>query len=55
GKNHKGTILASYAVVAAAHISKRTTSFNGKPFLENVYFNRDRDIIDQAINEAAQT
>ncbi|CAN0114023.1 unnamed protein product [Ectocarpus sp. 12 AP-2014] len=54
GKRMKQLYIAQYGAVAGDNIPKRTTRFNGKPFSENVYFARDRRIMEQAIREVAQ-
>ena len=49
GKMAKSLFRKRYGVAAAANIPKRNTTFRGKPFSENTYWQRDADIIQQAI------
>ena len=51
GKKMKALYSARYGVHAAANIPKRTTIFRGKPFQENTYYSRDKDLVQQAITE----
>lgn len=53
GKKMKALYAARYGSVAAANIPKRTTIFRGKPFQENTYYARDKDLMEQAISEVA--
>ena len=53
GKKMKALYAARYGGVAAANIPKRTTIFRGKPFQENTYYARDKDLIEQAIRVVA--
>lgn len=54
GKRMKALYTAQYGAFAGANLPKRPTRFNGKPFNENVYFARDRNLMEQAIREVAQ-
>ena len=54
GKRMKALYSARYGACAGANLPKRTTRFNGKPFDENMYFARDRDIMEQAIRDVSQ-
>ncbi|CAN0055360.1 unnamed protein product, partial [Ectocarpus sp. 12 AP-2014] len=49
GKIAKSLYRKRYGVAAAANIPKRNTTFRGKPFSENTYWQRDADIIQEAI------
>lgn len=51
GKKMKALYSARYGVLAASNIPKRTTIFRGKPFQENTYYSRDKDLVQQAIRE----
>ncbi len=53
GKKMKALYSARYGVLAASNIPKRTTIFRGKPFQENTYYSRDKDLVQQAIREVA--
>lgn len=55
GKRMKALYTAQYGAFAGANIPKRTTKFNGKAFSENVYWSRDRLLMEQAIREVAQS
>lgn len=54
GKRMKALYSARYGACAGANLPKRTTRFNGKPFDENMYFARDRDLMEQAIRDVSQ-
>lgn len=54
GKRMKALYTAQYGAIAGANLPKRPTRFNGKPFDENAYFARDRNLMEQAIREVAQ-
>lgn len=54
GKRMKALYIAQYGAVAGNNIPKRTTRFNGKPFSEKCFFNRDRGMMEQAIRDAAR-
>lgn len=49
GKMAKSLYRKRHGVAAAANIPKRHTTFRGKPFRENTYWQRDADIIQEAI------
>lgn len=51
GKRMKALYSDRYGSVAAANIPKRATIFRGKPFAENTYYSRDKDLMKQAIRE----
>eukprot|EP00903_Cladosiphon_okamuranus_P015276 g14117.t1 len=53
GKKMKALYASRYGTVAAANIPKRSTIFRGKPFQENTYYARDKDLMEQAIREVA--
>ena len=53
GKKMKALYAARYGGVAAANIPKRTTIFRGKPFQENTYYARDKDLVEHAIRVVA--
>ncbi|CAM9642322.1 unnamed protein product [Sphacelaria rigidula] len=53
GKRMKALYSARYGSVAAANIPKRTTIFRGKPFQENTYYSRDKDLMQKAIREVS--
>lgn len=53
GKRMKALYSARYGDEAAANIPKRATTFRGKPFPENMYFSRDKDLMEQAIREVS--
>lgn len=53
GKKMKALYSLRYGSVASANIPKRTTIFRGKPFRENAYYSRDKDLMQQAIREVA--
>ena len=50
GKKMKALYSARYGVHAAANIPKRTTIYRGKPFQENTYYSRDKDLMQQAMS-----
>lgn len=54
GKRLKGLYCCRYGGVAAACLPNDTTIYGGKRFADNVYYARDRDIVEKAISEAAQ-
>ena len=54
GKKMKALYIARYGAVAAANIPKRATYFRGKPFQENTYYSRDKDLMKQAIREVSK-
>ncbi|KAG5183909.1 KilA-N domain-containing protein [Tribonema minus] len=51
GKRIRALYRAKYGDDAAQGIPKRSTFFRGKPFSENTYFMRDKDLITTAIRE----
>eukprot|EP00903_Cladosiphon_okamuranus_P017785 g16370.t1 len=51
GKRMKALYSERYGSVAAANIPKRATIFRGKPFAENTYYSRDKDLMEQAIRD----
>ena len=51
GKKMKALYSERYGSQASANIPKRTTIFRGKPFQENTYYSRDKDLMLQAIRE----
>ncbi|CAN0075583.1 unnamed protein product [Sphacelaria rigidula] len=53
GKKMKALYSARYGSKASANIPKRTTIFRGKPFQENTYYSRDKDLMQQAIREVS--
>ena len=53
GKKMKALYSARYGVHAASNIPKRTTIYRGKPFQENTYYSRDKDLMQQAITEVS--
>lgn len=53
GKKMKALYSARYGSHAGANIPKRTTIFRGKPFQENAYYLRDKDLMQQAIREVS--
>lgn len=53
GKRMKALYSERYGSVAAANIPKRATIFRGKPFAENTYYSRDKDLMQQAISEVS--
>ncbi|AAR26979.1 FirrV-1-P1 [Feldmannia irregularis virus a] len=54
GKKMKALYSSRYGTVAASNIPKRATTFRGKPFAENTYYIRDKDLMEQAIREVSQ-
>ena len=53
GKKMKALYSARYGVHAASNIPKRTTIYRGKPFQENTYYSRDKDLVQHAIREVS--
>ncbi|CAM9297677.1 unnamed protein product, partial [Ectocarpus sp. 13 AM-2016] len=53
GKRMKALYAERYGGVAASNIPKRQTIFMGRPYKENTYFSRDKDLMEQAIREVA--
>ena len=53
GKKMKALYSARYGSQASADIPKRTTIFRGKPFQENTYYSRDKDLMQQAIRDVS--
>lgn len=53
GKMMKALYSERYGSVAGANIPKRTTIFRGKPFPENTYYSRDKDLMEQAVREVS--
>ena len=51
GKRMKAMYCARYGSVASANIPKRVTIFRGKPFPENTYYSRDKDLMEQAFSQ----
>ncbi|CAN0252444.1 unnamed protein product [Ectocarpus sp. 6 AP-2014] len=49
GKMAKSLYSKRHGVAAAASIPKRNTTYRGKPFRENTYWQRDADIVQEAI------
>ncbi|ACH46756.1 unknown [Feldmannia species virus] len=51
GKKLKVLYMARYGADAANNIPKRATIFQGRPYRENTYYARDKDLVQQAIEE----
>lgn len=55
GKRMKKLYIKKYDLAADFNaFAKRQTLFNGRPICENMYSERDEDIIEQAIREVMQ-
>lgn len=56
GKRMKALYIKKYSLpVHWNAFIKRQTLFNGRPILENVYYERDEDVIEQAIRDIMRT
>lgn len=53
GRRMKALYAERYGGVAATNIPKRQTIYMGRPYQENTYFSRDKDIMEQSIREVA--
>lgn len=49
GKKLKALYAERYGQNAASSIPKRSTTYCGRPYLENMYFSRDRDLVERAV------
>lgn len=50
GKKLKALYAFRYGEVSASNLPKRSTVYRGKPYNENMYYSRDRDLVEQAID-----
>ncbi|CAN0362293.1 unnamed protein product, partial [Ectocarpus sp. 6 AP-2014] len=53
GRRMKCLYAERYGGEAAANIPKRLTIYMGRPYQENTYFSRDKDLLEQAVREVA--
>lgn len=49
GKKLKALYAERYGANAANHIPKRSVIYAGRPYMENSYYSRDRDLVERAV------
>jgi hypothetical protein len=54
GKAIRKLYAARYSADAASRLPKRNVPFHGKIFAENTYWQRDVDLVEQAVVEAVK-